>query len=78
MLSDEDLDRIDKLHDDIDEILEGEDIKIGLNLLCSAIAGQCVQAVMSNKVTKQRFMAEVVQCIDGWHEHYKTILESNE
>lgn len=70
MMTRKELARIEELHEHIDEILGGEETNICLNTLCSLIAGQCAMYIANGRVSKQRFIADIVECIDVWQDHF--------
>lgn len=70
MMTRKELARIEELHEHIDEILSGEETNICLNTLCSLIAGQCAMYIANGRVSKQHFIADIVECIDVWQDHF--------
>ena len=70
MISREEIERIEELHELIDRLLCGEETSICLNALCSVLAGNCVMHVSEGHVTKQRFISDIVECIDVWQDHF--------
>jgi hypothetical protein len=70
MMRREDIERIDDLAEHIDELLSGEETNICLNALCAVLAGQCAMHVSAGAVTKQRFISDIVECIDVWQDHF--------
>jgi hypothetical protein len=66
----EDLERIDQLHEKIDDMIAGEQTFICLNTLCALLAGYCAMHVNEGNVTKQRFISDIVECIDVWQDHF--------
>jgi hypothetical protein len=70
MMTHKELARIEELHEHIDELLMGEATNICLNTLCSLIAGQCAMYTMNGRVSKQHFIADIVECIDVWQDHF--------
>ena len=74
----DDLNRTDELHDDIDDLLEGEDFSVCLHALCSAIAGAGVNVRnVADGATKQAFMAQVHESISSWYDYYQDVVEGN-
>jgi len=66
----EDLERIDQMHEKIDDMIAGEQTFICLNALCAVLAGYCAMHVSEGNVTKQRFISDIVECIDVWQDHF--------
>ena len=77
MLTDFEMNRIDKLHDDIDLALVGADSHLCLHALCAALAGHAVRVVKDNRASKQLFISEVVGCFDDWFAYYNEIIEDD-
>ena len=67
-----DMDRVDELHDDIDDTLEGEDFSVCLHALCATIAGAGANV---KDASKQEFMASVHEAISSWYDYYQDILK---
>lgn len=77
----EDLNRVDELHDDIDDLLVGEDFSVCLHALCSSIAGAGVNVSLMNaerRASKQQFMASVHESISSWYDYYQDILKGEQ
>ena len=72
----DDINRTDELHDDIDDLLDGEDFSVCLHALCASIAGAGVN-VKDRGATKQAFMAQVHECISTWYDYYQDVVEGN-
>ena len=72
----EDMDRVDELHDMIDDLLAGEDFSVCLHALCSAIAGAGIN-VRDKGATKQAFMAQIHESISTWYDHFQDVVEGN-
>lgn len=70
MMTLKELERIEELHEQIDNVLCKEETRICLNTLCSLIAGQCAIYVADGRVSKQHFIADIVECIDAWQDHF--------
>ena len=73
----EDMNRVDELHDAIDDLLEGEDFSVCLHALCSSIAGAGAH-VKDMGGSKQKFMAQVHESISSWYDYYQDVLKGNE
>ena len=69
-LTRQDVERIDELHDQIDDLIAGEKTYVCLNALCSVLGGYYALQASEDAVTKQRFISDVVECIDVWQDHY--------
>ena len=72
-MTDDDMDRVDDLHDDIDDLLEGEDFSVCLHTLCATIAGAGVNVSrmpVDRRASKQLFMASVHESISSWYDFY--------
>ena len=72
-MTDDDMDKVDDLHDDIDDLLEGEDFSVCLHTLCATIAGAGVNVsrmTADRRASKQEFMASVHECISSWYDFY--------
>jgi len=78
MMTREELERIEDLHELIDDILSGEETNICLNTLCSLIAGQCAMYIANGQVSKQHFIADVVECIDVWQDHFTKLIKDEQ
>lgn len=72
----EDMDRVDELHDMIDDLLAGEDFSVCLHALCSAIAGAGIN-VRDKGATKQAFMAQIHESISTWYDYFQDVVEGN-
>lgn len=70
MITHKDLVQIDNLHDKIDHLLAGETTFVCLNAICAVLAGHCAMHVSDGVVTKQRFISDIVECIDVWQDHF--------
>ena len=70
MMTHKELARIEELHEYIDELLSGEETNICLNAICAVLAGHCAMHVSDGVVTKQRFISDIVECIDVWQDHF--------
>ena len=75
MMTREDIEHIEDLHQIIDDILSGEETNICLNTLCAVLAGQCALHVNEGAITKQRFISDIVECIDVWQDHFTKLIE---
>ena len=72
-MTDDDMNRIDELHDDIDDLLEGEEFSVCLHALCASIAGAGVNVsrlTAERRASKQEFMASVHESISSWYDFY--------
>ncbi len=74
----EELSRIDELHDDIENLLDGNDFSVGLHALCSCIsaAGVVSNSLLieaNRRASKQEFMAQVHESISSWYDYYQDI-----
>jgi len=74
----EDLNRVDELHDDIDDLLVGEDFSVCLHALCSSIAGAGVNVKFKHNASKQEFMASVHESISSWYDHYQDVIKGEQ
>jgi hypothetical protein len=70
MITREDLKKIDALHEKLDDMLDGEETIICLNAICAVLAGHCAMYINEGYVTKQRFISDIVECIDVWQDHF--------
>lgn len=79
-MTDKDLDRVDTLHDEIDDLLVGEDFSVCLHALCASIAGAGIHVAMDAKrrASKQEFMAQLHECISSWYDHYDALLKEKD
>ena len=77
-MTDDDMNRVDDLHDDIDDLLEGEDFSVCLHALCASIAGAGVNVsrlTAERRATKQMFMASVHESISSWYDFYQDTID---
>jgi transcription elongation factor GreA-like protein len=74
----EDINRVDELHDDIDDLLEGEDFSVCLHALCAGIAGAGVNVKLKHNASKQEFMASVHESISSWYDYYQDVLKGEQ
>lgn len=77
-MTDDDMNRIDELHDDIDDLLEGEEFSVCLHALCASIAGAGVNVsrlTAERKASKQEFMASVHESISSWYDFYQDTID---
>lgn len=76
-MTDDDMNRIDELHDDIDDLLAGEDFSVCLHALCASIAGAGVNVsrlTAERRASKQEFMASVHESISSWYDFYQDVV----
>ena len=76
-MTDDDMNRIDELHDDIDDLLEGEEFSVCLHALCASIAGAGVNVsrlTAERRASKQEFMASVHESISSWYDYYQDVI----
>lgn len=76
-MTDDDMNRIDELHDDIDDLLEGEEFSVCLHALCASIAGAGVNVsrlTAERRASKQEFMASVHESISSWYDYYQDVV----
>ena len=76
-MTDDDMNRIDELHDDIDDLLEGEEFSVCLHALCASIAGAGVNVsrlTAERRASKQEFMASVHESISSWYDFYQDVI----
>lgn len=77
-MTDDDMNRIDELHDDIDDLLEGEEFSVCLHALCASIAGAGVNVsrlTAERRASKQEFMASVHESISSWYDYYQDTID---
>jgi hypothetical protein len=77
-MTDDDMNRVDELHDDFDDLLEGEEFSVCLHALCATIAGAGVNVSRmdaKSKATKQAFMASVHEAISSWYDFYQDTID---
>jgi hypothetical protein len=77
-MTDDDMNRIDELHDDIDDLLEGEEFSVCLHALCASIAGAGVNVsrlTAERRASKQEFMASVHESISSWYDFYQDTID---
>lgn len=77
-MTDDDMNRIDELHDDIDDLLAGEDFSVCLHALCASIAGAGVNVsrlTAERRASKQEFMASVHESISSWYDFYQDTID---
>jgi len=70
----DELNRVDDLHDDIDDLLEGEEFSVCLHALCATIGGAGIHAKRVGG-SKQAFMAQVHESISSWYEYYHDLID---
>jgi len=72
----DEMNRVDDLHDDIDDLLEGEEFSVCLHALCATIAGAGVNVagMKAGQASKQLFMASVHESISSWYDHYDEVI----
>jgi hypothetical protein len=68
----EELNRVDDLHDDLDDALAGEDFSVCLHALCATIGGAGAHAKRFGG-SKQAFMAQVHESISSWYDYYQDV-----
>ena len=68
----EELNRVDNLHDELDDVLAGEDFSVCLHALCATIGGAGVHAKRVGG-SKQAFMAQVHESISSWYDYYQDV-----
>ena len=73
----DEVNRVDELHDEIDDLLAGIDFSVCLHALCSAIAGAGIHAQRTGS-SKQAFMAQVHECISTWYDHYDEVINGED
>ena len=74
----DEMNRVDELHDDFDDLLEGEEFSVCLHALCATIAGAGVNVSRMDakrKATKQEFMASVHESISSWYDFYQDTID---
>ena len=74
----DELNRVDDLHDDIDDLLEGEEFSVCLHALCASIAGAGVNVsrlTAERRASKQEFMASVHESISSWYDFYQDTID---
>ena len=74
----DDMNRVDELHDDLDDLLEGEEFSVCLHALCATIAGAGVNVSRmdaKSSATKQEFMASVHKAISSWYDFYQDTID---
>jgi hypothetical protein len=73
----DDMNRVDELHDDIDDLLEGEEFSVCLHALCATIAGAGVNVagMEDGQASKQLFMASVHESISSWYDFYQDVID---
>jgi hypothetical protein len=75
----EDMDRVDELHDTIDDLLAGEDFSVCLHALCASIGGAGVNVNnFIDGAKKQLFMSQIHECISTWYDYYQDILKGEQ
>ena len=77
-MTDDDMNRVDELHDDIDDLLEGEEFSVCLHALCASIAGAGVNVsrlTAERRASKQEFMASVHESISSWYDFYQDTID---
>lgn len=77
----EDMDRVDELHDRIDDLLAGEDFSVCLHAVCATVAGAGVSVGGmdgKSRASKQEFMASVHEAISSWYDYYQDIVNGGE
>jgi hypothetical protein len=73
----DEMNRVDELHDDLDDALEGEEFSVCLHALCATIAGAGVNVSrmpVDRRASKQLFMASVHEAISSWYDHYDEVI----
>jgi len=68
----EELDRVNDLHDELDDVLAGEDFSVCLHALCATIGGAGINAKRVGG-SKQAFMAQVHESISSWYDYYQDV-----
>ena len=73
----DEMNRVDDLHDDIDDLLEGEEFSVCLHALCATIAdtGVNVSGMEAGQTSKQLFMASVHESISSWYDFYQDTID---
>jgi hypothetical protein len=79
----EDINRVEELHDDIEDLLDGNDFSVCLHALCSCIsaAGVISNSLLikaNRRASKQEFMASVHESISSWYDHYQDLVKGQQ
>jgi transcription elongation factor GreA-like protein len=69
----DEMDKVDELHDAIDDLFEGRDFSVCLHAVCATIAGAGANV---KDASKQEFMASVHEAISSWYDYYQDILKN--